>query len=194
MRARQSSLWVARWGFSAPLVAVLTLIVILGLPGCSDEPLDINTSQEDVNFFDLPFDEELLSKRGTVIKQVYVISQYVEADEGGTIEIRGNDGDFAFIVEPFSMPEDALITIKIYEVQDEDARVSFIYEFAPDGLVFSEPATLVLDADIVADGGDSITLYYLDGKRWVPMDNLKAVNGTFLAKIPHFSRWGSGGR
>jgi len=194
MSNQQGNRWPTRWGAIAPLVVILTLVVILGLPGCSDEPLNVNTSQEDVDFFDLPFDEEVLSKGGLTYLDVGVASQYLEVDEGGTIEVHGNNGEFRFVVPPFSFTTNTLFTVAVYVIEDDDARVSIIYEFSPDGLVFSEPAWLVLDADVVAGvDGDSIDFYYLDGKRWKLQGTYRAnKDGEIWVDINHFSRYGSG--
>jgi len=195
MRDKDGNRWPTGWRLFAPLAAILALVVVFGLSGCSDEAVNVNTSQEEVDFFDLPFDEEVLTKRGESYVDVFVASRYLEASEGGTISVHGNDGDFKFVVAPYSFPTSTLFTVTVYIVEDEDAKVSIIYEFSPDGLVFSAPAWLVLDADVVTGvDSDAIDFYYLDGKRWKFQGTYHAnQDGEIWVDIHHFSRYGSGG-
>jgi len=182
------------WHLFAPLVAIFALVIVCGLSGCSDEPLDVNTSQEDVDFFDLPYDEETLSKRGDTYLDVIVASEYLTVQDGGTIDVHGNNGDFSFVVTPNTFPENTLFDVRIYVVEDDDAKVSIIYEFGPDGLVFSEPAWLVLDADVVAGSdAEGIAFYYLDGKKWIYQGFYRPnKDGEIWVDIYHFSKYGSG--
>ncbi|UCG60526.1 MAG: hypothetical protein JSV52_09330 [Candidatus Zixiibacteriota bacterium] len=193
MKGKHGNRYGAPWRLIAPLVAILSLAVIFGLPGCSDQPLDVNTSQEDVSFFDLPFDEAI-AKKGLEYDAVFGTEDYIAAEDGGTIAINGHGAIWSFQVFPNSIPNDVRITVRIYIVEDTPEKTTVIYEFGPDGLEFSVPALLTLDADAVAGtNGQTIDFYYLNKNRWVYQGTFNRTgDDEFVIPIHHFSRYGSG--
>ncbi len=57
-----------QWGLLVSFVAIFALISGLYLPGCSQNPAtspDLSLSQDEVSFFELPFDESALEKKVT---------------------------------------------------------------------------------------------------------------------------------
>ncbi len=193
MKGKQGNRSGAHWRLFAPLVAVLALAFVLGLPGCSDQPLDVNSAQEDVNFFDLPFDEAI-AKKGLDYVAVFGTEDYIAADEGGAIEINGHDAIWTFEVPPNSIPDDVRITVRIYIVEDTPEKTTVIYEFGPDGLEFSIPALLTLDADAVAgSNGETLDFYFLERNKWVYQGTFdRNRDDQFVIPIYHFSRYGTG--
>lgn len=191
MNGKQGNRGLVRWRLLTPLVMVFALAMVLGLPGCGDQPLDVNTSQEEVNFFDLPFDP--LEKKTTYL-DYNVTFGTIEVEEGGTLVVPGGHSTFTFKVEPYSFPEDAVFSVGVYIVSEDGDAPTIIYEFEPDGLEFTIPATLILDADYVAGlGSNSVDFYYLDGRRWVFQGKYFAdANRKINIPVEHFSRWGTG--
>lgn len=191
MRDRPSKQRIALWRSFMPLVAILALAVAFGLPGCSDKSLDTNTSQEEISFFDLPYYDGDLAKKGYVA--TYLTEDYLHADEGGVIEITAHGAVFSFVVAPNSFPEDTRFTLGIYIVEDSPEKTTVIYEFGPDGLVFSEPAHLILDANVVVpEGVETIDFFYLNKNRWMYQGTYdRNQNNQFDIDINHFSRYGT---
>jgi hypothetical protein len=194
MKDKHGSRWTASWRAFAPLVAILALVLIFGLPGCSDKPLDVNTSQEDISFFDLPFDDDALAKRGLGdYEAVYRTEDYLTVEDGGSIAINGHDGAYTFVVEPYSFPEDTRFTVAIYVIEDTPTKTTIVYEFGPDGLEFTVPAHLILNADAVAAmGAESIDFYYLNGNKWAYQGTyFRNKDNQFVIPIEHFSKYGT---
>jgi hypothetical protein len=194
MKDKLGNRWIASWRPFAPLVVILALVVIFGLPGCSDKPLDVNTSQEDISFFDLPFDDNALAKgRPVSYDAVYRTEDYLTVEDGGLIEINSHDGAFTFVVEPYSFPEDTRFTVAVYIVEDTPEKTTIVYEFGPDGLVFTEPAHLILNADVVAAmGAQSTDFFYLSGNKWIYQGTyFRDKDNQFVIPIEHFSKYGT---
>lgn len=191
MNGKQGYRGLVRWRLLTPLVMVFALAMVLGLPGCSDQPLDVNTSQEEVSFFDLPFDP--LEKKTDYIDQNVTFGT-IEVEEGGVLVVPGGHATFSFEVEPYSFPADTVFSVGVYVVSEDGDAPTIIYEFEPDGLEFTVPATLVLDADYVAGlGANSVDFFYLNRNKWVFQGKYFADSKRQI-RIPleHFSRWGTG--
>ncbi len=196
MKSKQGGLRVARGWLVTPLVTTLILAVVFGLPGCSDKPLNVEPTQDEIGFFDLPFDDEAIAKRSVSYEAVYKCFQELSAEEGGTIEVPGSNGAFSFVVAPNSFPADTVIEIEIYIIDDDEISPTVIYEFKPDGLVFSEPAKLVVNTKVVAGlNSESVGFYYLMGNRWVYQGTFFSTDGVdeIIIEVPHFSKWGTEG-
>lgn len=191
MRGMLSNRGLVRWRWLTPFLMIFALAAIVGLQGCSDESLDVNTSQEEVNFFDQPFDP--LDKKTDYV-DYNVTFGTIEVDEGGVLVVPGGHNTFAFEVAPNSIPENTVISVGVYIV-NEDEVPTIIYEFEPDGLEFTVPATLILEADYVAGPeGKSVDFYYLNRNKWVFQGKYFAdANGQIKIPVEHFSRWGTGG-
>ncbi len=191
MKDRLSKQRIALWRSLMPVVAILALAVAFGLPGCSEKPLDVNTSQEEISFFDLPFDDGVFAKKGLVA--TYRTEDFITVAEGGTIEISAHGAVFSFVIAPNSFPEDTRFTLAIYILEDTPDKTTVVYEFGPDGLVFTEPALLVLDANVVVpEGSQTIDFYYLNKNRWVYQGTYdRNKDDQFVIGIDHFSRYGT---
>ncbi|MEW6411326.1 MAG: hypothetical protein AB1483_02505 [Candidatus Zixiibacteriota bacterium] len=195
MRGKQSANRIGGWRLFAPLIAICVLVLVLALPGCSDKVAEVNSSEDQVNFFDLPFDEEALAKRSSLYEAVYWTWDRILVDEGGVIDVPGGQGAFSFEIEANSFPMDTVFEIRVCVVESDVASPVILYEFCPDGLVFSKPARLVLDADVVASFGQQfVDFYYLLGNKWVYQGTYYAdEEGVIAIDVHHFSKYGTGG-
>lgn len=194
MNGTQSNRGLIRWRLMTPLALVFALAVIIGLPGCSNQPLEVNSSQEEINFFDLPFDP--LDKK-TDYLDYNVTFGTIDVEDGGTLVVPGGGHtSFAFKVEPYSFPENTVFSVGVYIVSEDGEAPTIIYEFEPDGLEFTVPATLILDAEYAAGlGNDYVNFYYLNRNKWVFQGKYYADDkGKINIPIEHFSRWGTGGK
>ena len=196
MKNKKGSLGVARGWLFTPLVTTLILAFVFGLPGCGDQPLNVEPSQDEIGFFDLPFDDEAIAKRTVSYEAIYMCFQELSPEEGGRIEVPGSKGAFAFEVAPHSFPEETVFEIKVYIVDTDDA-LTVIYEFEPDGLVFSEPAKLIINTEVITGfAAESLDYYYLNGNKWIYQGTFSATDGAadeIVIDVPHFSKWGSEG-
>ncbi|MEW6411324.1 MAG: hypothetical protein AB1483_02495 [Candidatus Zixiibacteriota bacterium] len=187
----------AKWGLLVSFVAVFALMSGLYLPGCSQNPTtssDLNLSQDETNFFELPFDESALAKKvtdPTVDVEIALGEGLVTVDGGGVIEVGTKH---LFTVAPMSVYTNTLISAEITRIE-EDGIVTAIYEFGPHGTVFSLPAVLQIDAKTLFDKGTkSINFYYLNEQTnlWelqgqYPVDD----NGYAHVPVYHFSKYGA---
>ena len=72
------------------------------------------------------------------------------------------------------------------------SRTILQFDFKPDGLEFSEEATLTIDASAFRHRGmRSVDWYYLnpDSGKWELMGKYPVVDGKVYIKMPHFSKW-----
>ncbi|UCD62840.1 MAG: hypothetical protein JSW34_08725 [Candidatus Zixiibacteriota bacterium] len=181
------------WRLITPVLIALLLGATFWLSGCSNGPLEVNTTESETSFFDLPFDEVEFTKGGKTYDGIYYADDYIKADEGGLLTVTHRGATFTFEVMPNSISDDMLITLVVYVVEDTPEQTTIIYEFGPDGLVFSEPAILTLEAEAVTgEGSDSVDWYYLDRGRWMYQGSFHAEkDGKIRIQMEHFSRWGT---
>ncbi len=201
MRGNLIQSGAARWGLLVSLVAVFALISGLYLPGCSENPtssLETNLSQDETSFFDLPFDEASLAKRVDALKgeaEAWYGEELFTVLDGGTMVIGAAGNIHEFVLEPGALPADTVIRVAITKIEYKKNHISVLYEFRPDGLVFSTPATLRVNVvKVLGKKATNVDFYYLneDAGRWEFQGTYYADPLTGIADIPvgHFSRWG----
>ncbi len=142
-------------------------------------------------------------------------AEEIDADQGGTIETP--DGDLIIDIDPCDLTND--VTVSVTQTIPQDPNVDLmigpspglgvaiaVYELEPDGLVFNEPVTITVAADVThlnPNQRDRLTLYLhvdTDGDgvddTFVPIEGSSCdVNedppGTFIeictAELDHFS-------
>ena len=201
MRDKLIQSGAARWGLLVSLVAVFALISGLCLPGCSENPnssLETNLSQDETSFFDEPFDEVSFAKKvedPNVDVEVLFGEELCTVLDGGTLVV-GTAGNYhELVIEPDALLADTVIRVEITKVDDRNENVQLVYEFWPDGLVFSTPATLRLNvAKVLGKRATCVDFYYLNENAglWEFQGTYCADPLTGIADIPveHFSRWG----
>lgn len=192
----------AKWGLLISFLAVFALITGLCLPGCSENPStssDTILPEDDVSFFDQPFDEvqyARLVELAAVDEDILFGELPIVADDGGTIVV-GTKGNYhEFEVPPGALPYNEIIRVEIIKVESKKDEIAVIYDFDPDGLVFNTSAYLKIDvAKVLGKRATSANLYYLDESvdtpRWILYDSANAgPDGVAVFSIDHFSKYG----
>lgn len=196
MNDRNRNRGLIRWRSMTLLLLAAFLLAPFWFSGCSDNPADVTSADGETSFFDLPFDELEFAKGGKSYVDVYSAQALISAEDGGTISVGKNQQVFHFEVLPNTIRQDTVIAVTVYVVEDSEASSVIIFEFAPDGLTFSTPATLTMDADELANRTlEEVDWYYLRGNKWIYQATFEAdVNDKFVIPVEHFSRWGADGR
>jgi hypothetical protein len=198
------------------LVAALAIVglfssVILQSCGNTLDSPEQALSQEGTSFFDQPFYDDDLAKRTDIsVEETFVVSEVISAANGGVLllgaaegvsseETESTNADLseAFIILPSSFPYDTAFQIQVTKISTVDDESPIVYDFGPDGLVFSRPAILRVNA--FADFGKNVTSVYLywlneSTNSWeiqseVPVD---LTTGLAYFEIYHFSKYGTG--
>lgn len=191
-----------KWGLLASMLAVFALFSGIFLPGCSNNPnsaTDMSTFQDEVSFFDLPFDDEMLAKAiadPSIDVQVISGENLVTVEDGGIIYVGATGNLHEFIVPAGAVPYDVNITLEIVKLERRsNGYVSVIYDFGPDGLVFAEPAILRMDVTkVLGRKATEAHLYYLNEEtgQWEEKGVFPAGPDNYVnMTIDHFSRWGA---
>lgn len=193
MKDRSHNRGHVRWRWMAPLLSAAFLLATFCFSGCSDNPADINSTDSETSFFDLPFDELEFAKGGKTYEAVYSAEALISAEDGGIISVGKNQQVFHFEVLPRTIPRDTVVSVTVYVVEDSENSTIIIFEFLPDGLTFATPATLTMDAGELANKAiDEIDWYYLQGNRWIYQNTIGVnTNDKFVIPVEHFSRWGA---
>lgn len=176
----------AKWGLLVSFLAVFALVSVFVITGCSDNPLDSSAVvTTESTFFDQPFDEVAFAKV-TSTTEVINSSAYLTDETGGTVPLTPH----WFEVLPQSFPADTMFTVLIVSVDD----ASVVYDFGPDGLVFSEAATLHISVtSLYGKRATEVSFYWLN-----ETTNLWELQGVYKADaagyahvpIEHFSKFG----
>lgn len=192
----------AKWGILVSFVAVFALVFGLYLPGCSDNPATSpdTLSQDETSYFDQEFDEAQYAKLVDLAAETeeYLWGEDLfTAVDGGSLVI-GTNGNFHELLVPVgALPYDVTIRVEIIKVEDKKDDLVIIYDFAPDGLVFLQPAYLIIDpAKLLGKKATCVDFYYLDESVfpavWTLQGTYCADSRTGKATIPieHFSKYG----
>ena len=192
----------AKWGLLASVLAVFALFSGIYLPGCSDNPAtstESSLSQDDVSFFDLPFDDGTLAKvvqDETTELDIVLAEESCSVDDGGSFIIGDKVKLYEFIVPPGALPYDANISVEILEIKTKvSGAVDVIYDFAPDGLVFNTPAYLLVNVKkVLGPKALSLRFFYLNEQTnlWeFQGEYFPGADGVACVPIIHFSKYGS---
>lgn len=138
------------------VVACLTILGIISLgmvlSGCSDNGLVINNDSSDdfVSFFDQPYYPDAVAKRADIVDASFgYVESKLAAASGGVIALNENEDVEAFVVLPGSFVADTTFTVMVTKLVTDDGETPMIYDFGPDGLVFSKPAILRLNLGVL---------------------------------------------
>jgi len=184
----RSGLWVC-----SLIVGCIGLVLIVA--GCSDNGLILdnnNSSEDNVSFFDLPYDTGALAKRSDIaVSESTFIQKRLKASEGGVIPLGPDETVEAFVVIQDSFEADTTFEITVTKILTTDGEMPIIFDFGPDGLQFSRPAVLRLNLfELFGKNTTSMELYWLDEEtnEWEFMETLDADSQGFVyGTIPHFS-------
>ncbi|UCG60528.1 MAG: hypothetical protein JSV52_09340 [Candidatus Zixiibacteriota bacterium] len=198
--------------FLAALVFSLSWL----LTGCDSNLTSVENveSQEDVNFFELTYDPVELAKGNDVtIESEETFEAWISVSEGGVIlldepdvvktldgierlDVLDGGGETldAFIIQPYSFVSDTVFTFTVTKLVTVDGDLPIIFDCNPDGLMFTKPAILLINAE--RDFGkktETVCFYYLNEttNKWVLLEEVAVVDGLAATQmITHFSKYG----
>jgi len=199
-----------------PLIFFLALTafsLVFVLTGCDSGPLSLEQldQQEETGFFDLPYNPEAMAKSDQfTVDTVESYQSLITVEEGGvvilssteSVELRtyddGTDSDAlvdVFVVQPYSIATDEFLVLEVTKIVTYDGEMPIIFDCSPDGLVFSNPAILLINVwENFGKTATGINLYWLDEEtgEWVFEAQIDAdpVTGQAPALIHHFSKYG----
>jgi hypothetical protein len=166
-------------------MGVILLAALLVFGGCSNNsPMQPNLPQSS------SLDRLVVMGESQMSSQTEMDAAYIEADDGGVIEIARESYVHEFIVDAGAIDGDTEITVKSW--QDKiGAKDVIIFEFGPDGLVFSKAAHLRFEMAELNERAASAKLHYYDpvkGK-WILQESAQVDNGVAEFPIYHFSKY-----
>jgi len=202
MNNQQTRPWAAKWGILISFVAVFALVFGLYLPGCSNNPVTSpdTLSQDETSFFDQPLDDAQYAK---LVDLAAETEEYLWGEDlftaldGGSLVIGTNGNFHEFLIPAGALPYTTEIRVEIITVEGKKGDVALIYDFSPDGLVFLQPAYLIVDpAKLLGKKATCIDFYYLDESVspavWTLQGTYCVDSQNNLVTVPvyHFSRYG----
>ncbi len=169
---------------------LLLLASVLVISGCSNNsPLEPNLPQNVV------MDKLLASgaSGGSLDPSVVNDSELIDKDAGGVIEIQREGYLHLFTVEPAALSASTEITVKSSR-EKILGKDMIVFDFGPDGLVFSVSAVLEFEIAELNSKASSAKLYYYDPdlKRWVFRGSSAVSGGVASFDIDHFSKYAIG--
>ncbi|UCD62843.1 MAG: hypothetical protein JSW34_08740 [Candidatus Zixiibacteriota bacterium] len=191
----------SKWSILITLSALVVFVgAVLVLSGCSNDGMlsDVpDSTGDDPSFFDQPYDPGALAKRSDISDIQFDSAQaYVRADEGGML-VLGDDANVAALVFlPGSVSQDTLISVEITSLATTAGETPVIWDFKPDGLQFSRPTIVRLNAaELFGTSTSSVTLYWLNEAthEWEP-EQVSEVDseGVVCLELKHFSSYAAG--
>ncbi len=166
--------------------AVLAAILIIA--GCSQNlSLEPNSPQT----LSLNKDLALSGSSSDPLSSTVSAEKDISADLGGTIVIDRDGYRHEFTVQALSISGDTHFTV----VSSKDRiglKEAVVFEFGPDGLVFSTPADLIFEIAELNAKASSAKLYYYDpgtGKWVYQGSSLIDGSGKAVFPISHFSKY-----
>jgi hypothetical protein len=200
MKSKPTNLRVMAGGTLAFFLALMAFSSLVILTGCNNGPLSVEEvqPQDQTSFFDLPFDPEAMAKRVDVditIDTIALYENYITVEEGGLIILGESEAADAFVVQPLSFASDTSFVLEVTKLTTADGEMPILYDCEPDGLVFSKPAVLLINAwEDFGKNTESVILYWLNEatNMWEVQDTLAVdATGRAPALISHFSKYGT---
>ena len=109
----------------------------------------------------------------------YAASKLIVAKKGGTIDVAPG---VKLVIRPKALEEDTVISADMWI---ESGRI--VYDFSPDGVVFSKSAKLIISRKILKSAGvNDLVLYSEDGEAIRPRKKKKKF---LVYEIDHFSAY-----
>ncbi|UCG60530.1 MAG: hypothetical protein JSV52_09350 [Candidatus Zixiibacteriota bacterium] len=176
-------------------IGALTLLSV----GCEEYAVvSEGDSGDSVNFFDVVYNRDALSTRPDVSDiQSSSFESRLSADKGGMLPLHDAAEIQSFVVLPASIPSDTTFSAEVLKIKTVDRKTVMVYEFGPDGLVFSRPAVLRLNLrEILGIGASSIKFYGLneDTAEWVYLGTYDSDTQNIVnVPINHFSVYAGSG-
>lgn len=202
MLRRNRSNWnrVGRWFVGATFLIAFAASVLL-LSGCGDSPVAPIGGEESLgalHHFDhnhgdlLAQDSSGASPKllGNLLRNVfYALESLLIGDDGGLLSLELGDKTATFEIPEGALENSALIVMKAVKAPTPWGEAT-VFDFGPDGLAFSKPATLSLETDR-ADGS-TLRLFWWndDAGRWELQESCVVKDGSARFSVHHFSKYG----
>jgi hypothetical protein len=171
-------------------MGVIFLVALLVFGGCSNNsPLQPNFPQT-TNLETTSLDR-LVGMGGSLPSSQQVEdAAFIKADDGGIIEIQRESFVHEFIVDAGAIDGDTEITVKSWGDKIGGKEV-IVFEFGPDGLVFSKAAHLRFEIAELNERASSAKLHYFDPvkDKWILQESSQVDNGIAEFPIYHFSKY-----
>jgi len=175
-------------GFSLVGVFVV-LMAALVFNGCSNNS-PLAPDPENLLSTSKLVSKDLTSSASSGPESLCETQKVIDADDGGQIDIVHGDYSHEFIVAPASIDDDTQITVKTSRevINGKDA---IVFEFGPDGLVFSEAAKLNFEMGDLDSAATTAALLYFDPRTndWIIQDSEDVSRGEVEFDIYHFSKY-----
>ncbi len=176
------------------LTALLVLFGLLGMTGCSDNPVAPDTSANITQAVSAP---NASAKPFVSNHRAGYGSGWVSPDEGGVIDLNWGSPKNELIVPAGAVDHDVFIEVRttFTRANRKLGENFFEFEFSPDGQQFTTPATLVIQARALSrmlpDGG-LIKLYWYNPAtgEWEIEQSARVEDGRVAFSISHFSKFG----
>lgn len=173
---------------------VLLILALFAITGCDNNPIQS----------ELQADITTLSAAGKVAGQdsdfdCYEASGLITVSDGGIIQLGWGSPRNSLRFDPGSVTEDAVIDVTTCIVKGNPQNNFSVIEleFSPDGLFFSPPAQIVINAGSLnalrAPKYDGVVrLYYYDPEtdEWLLQQEAIIKKGKVTFEIDHFSKFG----
>ena len=191
-----------RWGILISLMAVTSVIgAMLVLSGCSSDWLVSDSSEsldDGSSFFDQPYDADAVAKRRDITDVEYSSAQqFMRTSEGGVLPLDEDPAVAAFVVLRDSFVRDTLISVQVTRLVTTDGETPVICEFQPDGLQFSRPAVVRINAhEVFGKSTRTVSFYGLNEMthEWELLQtrNVDSLTSVVCFDVAHFSSYGAG--
>jgi hypothetical protein len=153
------------------------LALLIFLAGCSAP----DPAPQDASTADAP-DAAQRARPLTVVSTGRTATVAIDAEAGGNIELAGASRTFVLEITPGALAADTEITLE--EVTVPELPGAMALRFAPDGLVFSVPALLSVDAPY---DEPMLALAFRAGEPGIEMEFAAPHEGGLSMQIAHFS-------
>lgn len=201
MRRKQGSLTRAgRWFVGATFLVAFAASVLL-LSGCGDSPISPVIGDDSVGALQhveqnhgalLAQDSNGASPKllGNLLRNVfYALESLLIGNDGGLLSLELGDKTATFSVPAGALDENALIVMKAVQAPTPMGEAT-VFDFGPDGLAFSSPATLSLETTRAE--GSVLRLYWWNDSvgRWELQESCVVSHGSVHFSVHHFSKYG----
>lgn len=184
---REFALW------AAALMATISVLYLV--QGCGTAPVAPMSTADGLAALgdaDSQLGDRPIAQAKVVGSIVSAIDEVVVGASGGTIELLLGSATSTLSVPRGALEENVLITAAAVQLMTPFGKVT-IYDFGPDGLVFSNAATLTLATDKAK--GTSLSLYWYNPTtgawEWQQTSQVGG-DGKIQFAIWHFSKYGIG--
>ncbi|UCE25093.1 MAG: hypothetical protein JSU74_03320 [Candidatus Zixiibacteriota bacterium] len=204
MKIKPTNLIVIAGGALVLFLAVVAFSSVVILTGCGDGPISVGeiSPLDRTSFFDLPYDPEAFAKSLNIsVDTIMWFESFITTADGGVIVISedpATDGTAydAFVVQEESFPYDTTFELEVIKIVTSDGEMPIVYDFGPDGLVFSECAILLVNAwEDFGRKTEEVCLYWLNEETHLwELQECLAVNDEGLVAfcLEHFTKYGTG--